>query len=99
MFVVEVAAPGLKKENFQIALDKDVLSISHKEENSEAAPEETKYLKREFKTYSFSRSFTFPKGVIDEDKIEAQYVDGVLRLSIPKKEEAKPKAARQISIS
>lgn len=101
-FVVELAAPGLKKENIKVELEKDVLTISYKEEeinNHEENKAKPNFLKREFSNRSFSRSFTFPKGAIDEEKIGASYVDGILRLELAKQEAAKPKAPRQISIS
>ena len=101
-FLVELAAPGLKKENIKVQLEKDVLTISYKEEeknNQDENNPKSNFLMHEYSNRSFSRSFTFPKGAIDEDKIVAAYVDGILLLELGKQEAAKPKAPRQISIS
>lgn len=95
-FHVEIAAPGMKKEDFSISLDKSVLTVSSekKEENSES---NSRYTRREFNYGSFSRSFTLPK-TADTNKIEAQYTNGILTVEIAKKEEAKPQPLRQIEI-
>ena len=94
-FHIELAAPGLKKEDFKINLDKDVLSISV-EKKAEAAEESKKYSKREYSYKSFVRSFTLPDSV-DYSKIEAEYTDGILKLNVAKKEEAKIQS-REIAV-
>jgi HSP20 family protein len=86
-FQIELAVPGLKKEDFKISLDKNVLSVSA-EKKTENVDEGKKYSKREYSYNSFVRSFTLPESV-DYAKIDAQYNDGVLSLSVAKKEEAK----------
>jgi HSP20 family protein len=85
-FHIELAAPGLKKEDFKINLDKNVLSVSadKKVENVEG----TKFSKREYNYTSFTRSFTLPE-TVDHSKIDAEYTDGVLTLTVAKREEAK----------
>jgi HSP20 family protein len=85
-FHIELAAPGLKKEDFKINLDKNVLSVSadKKVENVEG----TKFSKREYNYTSFTRSFTLPE-TVDHSKINAEYTDGVLILTVAKREEAK----------
>ena len=85
-FHIELAAPGLKKEDFKINLDKNVLSVSadKKVENVEG----TKFSKREYNYTSFTRSFTLPE-TVDHSKINAEYTDGVLKLTVAKREEAK----------
>lgn len=98
-FMVELVAPGLKKECFNIALENDLLTISYKEETKADEDQKKNYLLSEYATGSFSRSFTFPKGAIDEEKITASYVDGILRLELLKREEAKPKGPRQITVA
>jgi len=98
-YEVEMAAPGMKKEDFKIELDRNILTISsEKTEEYEEQGEEEKYSRKEFSYQSFQRSFSLPKEVVDEDKIKAQYRDGVLHLTIPKKEEAKQKPPRKIEI-
>ena len=94
-FEVELAVPGLKKEDFKISLDKNVLSVSA-EKKTETTDETKKFSKREYNYTSFSRSFTLPESA-DQTKIEADYTDGILKLTIAKKEEAKEQS-REISI-
>lgn len=98
-FEVEMAAPGMNKKDFRIELDNDVLTISYeKKEDREEKNKEGQYTKQEFNYQAFRRSFTLPN-TVQSDKINAKYNDGILRLSIPKKEEAKQKASRVIDIS
>jgi len=98
-FEVEVAAPGMDKKDFKIQLDGNLLTISsERTDQREENNEEEKYSRKEFSYQSFQRSFTLPKDVVDEDKIEAKYENGLLHLVIPKKEEAKQKPPRQIQI-
>lgn len=92
---IELAAPGLKKEDFKVALDRNILSISV-EQKSENTENNKKYNKREFNYTSFVRSFALPESV-DDAHIEAEYHDGVLKINVAKKEEAKA-ASRQIEI-
>lgn len=86
-FDIELAAPGLKKEDFKINLDKDVLTVSA-DKKTESVEEGKKFSKREYSYNTFTRSFTLPE-VADHAKIEASYTDGVLKLVVAKKEEAK----------
>ena len=94
-FQIELAVPGLKKEDFKINLDKNVLSVSA-EKKAENVEEGKKYSKREYSYSSFVRSFTLPE-VADQAKIEAEYTDGILKLNVAKKEEAKVQT-REISV-
>lgn len=91
---IELAAPGLNKEDFDIKVEKDTLSISAKKESTTVEGEKVKV--REFAYTSFQRNFTLPK-TVDAEAIEARYDNGVLVLTVPKKEEALPKS-RQITI-
>lgn len=76
-----------------------ILTISYeKEHKTEEKDKEGQYAKREFNYESFSRSFTLPN-TVESDAIKAKYTDGILRLTIPKKEEAKQKKMKQIAIS
>lgn len=86
-YLVELAAPGLDKSDFKINVDGDVLTVSG-EKRTESADEDKKYSKREYSYTSFTRSFTLPES-IDNGKIAATYEDGILKLEIGKKEEAK----------
>jgi len=94
-FEIELAVPGLKKEDFKINLDKNVLSVSA-EKKAENVEEGKKYSKREYSYTSFVRSFTLPE-VADQAKIGAEYTDGILKLNVAKKEEAKAQT-REISV-
>jgi len=96
---VEMAAPGMKKEDFKIELDNNVLTISSEKTEEYEDNEKEKYSRKEFSYQSFQRSFNLPKEVVDEEKIKAHYRDGVLHLTIPKREEAKQKPPRKIQIA
>jgi|SRR5882757_953432 len=97
-FLVEMAAPGMKKDDFKVELDGNLLTITS-EKNAETSEEEySKYSRKEFSYESFTRSFQLPKDVVDEESIKAKYVDGVLHLTIPKKEAAKQKPPKTIRI-
>jgi HSP20 family protein len=94
-FEVEVAAPGLSKEDFNVQVEHDVLTISSEKEVKE---ENTTYTRREFGYYSFKRTFTLPENAVDVDKVQASYKNGVLYILLPKREEVKPKPAKTIKI-
>jgi HSP20 family protein len=95
-YAVSLAAPGLKKDDFKIAVDGNMLTISsEKEENKEET--DKKFTRREYSYSSFSRSFTLPEE-INKDSIDAKYEDGVLNITLPRKEEAKAPAAKQIAV-
>jgi HSP20 family protein len=97
-FKIEVAAPGLDKKDFKIDLDNNVLTISSEKEYKHEDEKEGKFMRREFAYASFKRSFTLPESV-DAEKIKANYKEGLLYINIPKREEAKQKPPKQISIS
>ena len=97
-YEVEVAAPGLEKNDFRVTLDGNLLTISSEKQNQRTTEQEN-FTRREFSYQSFQRSFELPKNVVDEDKISARYENGLLHLSIPKKEEAKQKPPRMIEIA
>ena len=95
-FSLELSIPGFKKEDFNIEVDNDVLTISS-EVKAEKAVKEEHYTRREFRVSSFKRAFTLPE-TVDADNINAAYEDGILKLTLPKKEEALPKPKRLIEI-
>ncbi len=95
--VLEVAAPGLDKKDFNIAVEKDQLIISATKEAQAEDKEEGKWTRKEFNYQSFKRSFHL-SDKIETDKIEAEYNNGILKLVLPKKEEAKPNAPATIDI-
>lgn len=96
-YFVEVAIPGLKKSDFQVDLDNQILTISSEVEEKNDETQEN-YTRREFGYSSFKRSFTLPESV-DDGKIKAKYNEGILSIHLPKKEEAKQKPPRSIQIS
>ena len=97
-FEVEMAAPGMQKEDFKVELEDNNLTISSEFQNQNDVKDGERYTRREFSYQSFQRSFMLPKNVVDIDLINAKYENGVLRLLIPKREEAKQKPPRMIEI-
>ena len=95
-YLVSLAAPGMKKEDFRIDVDGNMLTISSEKEESKEEKDK-KFTKQEYNYSSFSRSFTLPDQ-INKEKIEAKYEDGVLKVTLPHKEEAKKSAAKHISV-
>lgn len=99
-FQIEVAAPGMKRDDFKVELDNHILTISsHREDSKEEKGTDGTFTRREFSYQSFQRSFTLPENQVDGEKIAARYVDGILYITVPKKEEAKVKPAKQIAVS
>jgi len=94
-FGIEVAAPGMKKEDFSINYDNGRLTVSSEKKNEKV---DEKYNRREFSYQSFCRSFKVADNVIDNQKIKAKYEDGILYITLPKREEIKPKPAKEIEI-
>jgi HSP20 family protein len=97
-FAIQLAAPGMGKDDFRINLDENVLTISS-ERKDQKEEKKDHFTRREFSYQSFQRSFTLPEFKVDREKVSARYIDGILHVTIPKREEAKPKPARQIEIS
>ena len=97
-YEVEMAAPGLKKEDFKIQLEGNNLTISC-EKNEENEENNGRYISREFHSRSFSRSFQLQKDVVDMEQIEARLEEGILKLRIPKTDKARQQAPKLISIS
>lgn len=98
-YEIEVAAPGMKKEDFNLKVENDVLTISSERKEEKEDKKEKGYSRREFSYQSFQRSFTLPEGHIVTDKISAKYNDGILYIELPKREEVKPQPPKVISIS
>lgn len=98
-YEVEVAAPGMTKKDFKVELDGNSLTISSERSNEREEKDDERYSRKEFSYQSFQRTFTLQNDVVDIDKIQAKYENGLLHLLIPKKEEAKQKPPRLIQIS
>lgn len=96
-YVIEVAAPGMKKSDFKVNVENGLLTISA-ETQSEQEEKNKNYTRREFRSESFSRAFTLPENA-NEEKIEAKYEDGVLKLSLAKKVPAASAKKKEISVA
>jgi HSP20 family protein len=93
---VALAAPGLKKEDFKIDVDGNMLTISSEKEVKKEEKDD-KFTRKEYNFSSFSRTFTLPEE-INKEKIEAKYEDGVLNILLPRREEAKKPTAKHIAV-
>lgn len=96
-FTIELAAPGLERNDFKVEVNNGILTISAEKEE-ERKEEDKNYRRKEFSYNSFSRSFTLPENSLT-DKIEAKYENGILRLYLPKKEVTVSKPAKEIKVS
>ena len=98
-FHIEVAAPGMKKGDFKLSYDNGRLTISSERKNEVEEKDGEKVTRKEFSYQSFQRSFTVAENVVNAEKIAANYADGILHITLPKREEVKPKPAKEIKIS
>ncbi|MBC35743.1 MAG: heat-shock protein [Bacteroidetes bacterium] len=97
-FKIEVAAPGMKKDDFKISYENGRLTISSEKKNEREEKEGEIISRKEFSYQSFQRSFAIADTVVSANKITAMYEDGILNVVLPKREEVKPKPAREIKI-
>ncbi len=97
-FIIELAAPGMDKKDFKINFKNNVLTISS-EKKSENEDKNGNYARKEFSYQSFQRSFTVAENAVVGDKISAKYNNGILNITLPKREEVKPQPEREIKIS
>jgi HSP20 family protein len=96
-YEVEMAAPGMDKGDFKVEVNQGILTISSEKKIENEDQDKGNYTRREFSYQSFCRSFSLPISV-DSEKIYAKYENGLLKVVIPKREEAKPKPIRMIDI-
>ena len=97
-YVIELAAPGLDKKDFNVDVQNNVLVVSsEKEDKNEEKDKKDNFLRREFSYRSFQRYFSLPEGVIADD-IKAKHENGVLYVTIPKKDELKQQPSKKIEI-
>ena len=90
-FKIEVAAPGLKKEDIKVELENDLLTISSEvKKETEEKDKDGRYTRREFSYSSFKRSFTVDEDTVDTEKIDAKYENGVLNIVVPKRAAVEP---------
>jgi HSP20 family protein len=97
-YEIELAAPGFTKKDFRIELFHGELTISSEKRNEKETKDGQIFTKREFSYQSFSRSFTLPN-TVDNEQISAKYDNGILKVVVPKKEEARLKSAKKIEIN
>lgn len=97
-FIVEMVVPGMNKKDIQVQLDHETLRISFEDKEAKQMPEDVRFIRREFNYGSFNRSFYLPKDVVDANGIQAKFKDGILRVFLPKKAEAKKQPTRLIPI-
>ena len=95
-YQVSLAVPGMKKDDFKIDVEGNMLTISSEKEETKEETEK-KFTRKEYSYSGFSRSFTLPEEV-NMEKIEAKYEDGILKLVLPRKEETKRLSAKQIAV-
>ncbi|MFO7668217.1 MAG: Hsp20/alpha crystallin family protein [Bacteroidales bacterium] len=98
-FLIDVAAPGMKKEQIKVDYENGCLTISSEMKEEKKEKSKGKYTRREFSYMSFQRAFSIPENLVDGDKIQATYNEGILHINLPKREEIRPKPARQIQIN
>ena len=96
-FEIELAAPGLEKKDFKVEIENGILSVSC-EKKQEEKEENENFRRREFSYQSFNRSFELPENSIPE-KIDAHYEHGILKLTLPKREETSVKSRKEIKIA
>jgi HSP20 family protein len=96
-FILDIAAPGMKKDDFKINLENNVLNISAEFEDQKR-DDGKNYTRREFYYGSFNRAFTLPK-TIDLEGIKADYTDGILQITLPKKTDERAEIKKEIRIS
>ncbi|WP_346861134.1 Hsp20/alpha crystallin family protein [uncultured Draconibacterium sp.] len=98
-FLIDVAAPGLEKNDFKLNYDNGRLTISSEKSENKEEKEGEVLTRKEFSYQSFQRTFTVPETFVNAEKISAKYNNGILHVTLPKREEIKPKPAKQIKIS
>jgi len=96
-YTVELSVPGFKKEDINVTVEDQRLTVSSEIESENEVSDEG-YTRREFVKRSFSRSFTLPRGMINNDKVSAKYENGILYVELPKLDEVKPKPAKRLKI-
>lgn len=94
-FTIELAAPGLEKANFKVELEQNSLQVAY-ESKAETEEVKEKFTRKEFSYGKFKRSFTLPENSIDSEAISVDYVNGILAITLPKKEEAKLKRVFEV---
>ncbi|TDN87271.1 HSP20 family protein [Salegentibacter sp. 24] len=97
-FEIELAVPGLSKEDFKISIEHNVLSISAENENK-IEEEKEGFVRKEFSYNSFSRNIALPEEIDVDKEIEAKYKDGILKMSLKKRKMDKNKKTKTVNVS
>jgi HSP20 family protein len=97
-YCIDVAAPGMNREDFKVSFDNGSLMISSEKKAEHEEKDGENVTRKEFSYQAFQRSFNVPGNMVNVDKIGAKYEDGILHITLPKREEAKPKPAKKIKI-
>ncbi len=95
-FEIQLAVPGLNKEDFRMEMEENVLSVFYEKKEEDKEKPDVEYLRREFEMEAFTRSFSIPK-TVDAENIKAKYDNGILYISIPKMDKAR--LSKQIKVS
>ena len=98
-FCIDVAAPGMNKEDLKVSFENGSLTISSEKKAEHEEKDGERLTRKEFSYQAFQRSFNVPENIVNADAIGAKYEDGILHIKLPKREEAKPKPAKTIKIS
>jgi HSP20 family protein len=96
-YLVDLAVPGMKKEDFNIDVDGNLITVSCEKETETKEDGKDNFARREYNYSSFSRTFTIPDNAMAEN-VKAKYADGILQLNIPKNTEAKKKGGQKIKV-
>lgn len=96
-YIVEVAAPGLKKKDFHVDIDNGLLEIKVEKED-EFEEKKLEFRRREYNYNAFYRAFTLPE-TVNAEKIKAEYLDGILKVHLPLVPQAKKKATKEIAVA
>ena len=96
-FEIEFAVPGMNRDDIKISVENNVLTVSSEKENKKEEKDRN-FTRKEFVYGSFTRSFTLPR-TVDVDQIQAHCENGILKIDLPKKEEARTKVSKEIKVS
>jgi len=97
-YEIQLVVPGMKREDFHMEVEDNVLTVSYEKKEDQASGDESKFLRKEFSLEGFNRRFTIPKHT-DADNIKARYENGMLYIAIPREDSKKDKLSKRIEIA